>query len=229
MGVFCACFLRTSTLNSVVIWAGILLCVAGNALGLGVILGRWLRFRRNVGEALVAAEIAAKFHRPHVLMNNITFQAGTVTTQIDHILVADTGIFVIETKHYRGWIFGDAAARKWTQVIYRYKSRFQNPLHQNSGHIKALQKMFTLAEDVYAGVVVFTGSAEFKTVRVPGVLKLVELMTYLAQERPVIFDERKMAYIVGRIEMQRLRRSIETDEYHLNSIQQRILSRRNIA
>jgi len=173
----------------------------------------------------VAAEIAANFHRPHVLINNVTFQTGNETTQIDHILVADTGMFVIETKHYQGWIFGDAAAKTWTQVIYKHKSRFQNPLRQNYGHIKTLQAMFKLPEEAYAGVVVFTGSAEFKTARVPGVLRLVELVAHLSRERPVIFDERKMAYIVGRIEMQRLRRSIETDEYHLNSIQQRILSR----
>jgi hypothetical protein len=31
-----------------------------------------------------------------------------------------------------------------------------------------------------------------------------------------------MTYVVGRIEMKRLRRSLETDEYHLNLVRQRL-------
>jgi len=34
-------------------------------------------------------------------------------------------------------------------------------------------------------------------------------------------DERQMAYAVGRIEMKRIRRSIETDEYHMNFLRQK--------
>ncbi|TYS72460.1 NERD domain-containing protein [Sutcliffiella horikoshii] len=28
------------------------------------------------------------------------------TSQVDHVVTSPTGIFVIETKHYDGWIFG---------------------------------------------------------------------------------------------------------------------------
>jgi len=35
-------------------------------------------------------------------------------------------------------------------------------------------------------------------------------------------DERQAAYVVGPIEMKRLRRSLETDEYHLNYVRRRI-------
>ena len=36
----------------------------------------------------------------------------TGTTQIDHVVVSPFGIFVIETKNYRGWIFGNAKQRE---------------------------------------------------------------------------------------------------------------------
>lgn len=49
------------------------------------------------------------------------------TTQIDHIVLSKYGIFVVETKNYKGWIYGDAKSRTWTQVIYRKKTKFQNP------------------------------------------------------------------------------------------------------
>ena len=42
------------------------------------------------------------------------------------------------------------------------------------------------------------------------------------QQHGAVLDERQMAYVVGRIEMKRLRRSLETDEYHLNFLRQRI-------
>jgi len=63
----------------------------------------------------------------------------TNTTQIDHIVVSDFGIFCIETKSYSGWIFGNARQQHWTQVLYRYKKKFYNPLRQNYAHIKAVE------------------------------------------------------------------------------------------
>jgi hypothetical protein len=47
---------------------------------------------------------------------------NTKTTQIDHVVVSNFGIFCIETKSYSGWIFGNARQQHWTQVIYRYKN-----------------------------------------------------------------------------------------------------------
>jgi len=63
---------------------------------------------------------------------------GQGTTQLDHVVVSPFGIFVVETKNYRGWIFGSEKQRQWTQQIYKRKERFQNPLHQNHLHVRAL-------------------------------------------------------------------------------------------
>jgi hypothetical protein len=191
-------------------------------VALGLFAGRLPGFRKNIGEALVANAIITHYRRPHVLMNNVTLPTQEGTTQIDHVLVADVGIFVIETKHYSGWIFGQPDDMRWTQVIYRTKNRFQNPIRQNYRHAKALQALFTLSADAFFPVVVFTGDAEFKSHLGPAVIKLPGLIDFLSVERPVLFDQRKMAYLVGRIEMTRMRWSLETDEYHLNSVRQHI-------
>ncbi|WP_339385147.1 nuclease-related domain-containing protein, partial [Vibrio paracholerae] len=37
------------------------------------------------------------------------------TTQIDHIVVSKFGVFVIETKYMKGWIFGSKDQKQWTQ------------------------------------------------------------------------------------------------------------------
>jgi restriction system protein len=85
------------------------------------------------------------------------------TTQIDHVVVSPFGIFVIETKNYRGWIFGSAKQAQWTQQIFRKKHKFQNPLHQNKLHVKALMQFLNLPEDHFHSVVLFIGDTEFKT------------------------------------------------------------------
>jgi hypothetical protein len=70
-------------------------------------------------------------------------EGNLATTQIDHVVVSNYGIFCIETKTYKGWIFGDARQEYWTQVIYRHKERFYNPLRQNYAHVKAVEKLVT--------------------------------------------------------------------------------------
>jgi len=203
-------------------WILIVVMMLGFAFIIGFIAGHSISSRHNTGEAMVANTISGGLQRPHLLLNNVTLPSGENTSQIDHVLVMNTGIFVIETKHYTGWIFGDPHGDKWTQVIFRKKFKFQNPVRQNHSHLKTLQALFKLPANAFSSVVVFTGDAEFKTDLGPDVVNLPQLLEHLQAERPVLFDERQMTYIVGRIEMKRMRRSIETDEYHLNFVRRRL-------
>jgi hypothetical protein len=177
-----------------------------------------------MGEAMVANRLA-NFNGLHALINNVTIPTENGTTQIDHILVTEAGLFIIETKHYTGWILGNPRDDYWTQVIYRKKSRFRNPLLQNYGHVKTVQTLFKLPESAFKGVVVFTGSAEFKTDLGPNVIFLNQLMGFIEQRREKVLDERQITYVVGRIEMKRLDRSRDTDEYHLNYVRRKISRR----
>ena len=82
------------------------------ALVVGFVLGR-RRLRphgyQNRGEARLSRVARQHFKSPdYFLMNHITLPLGDGTTQIDHILVSRFGVFVIETKHCKGWIFANA-------------------------------------------------------------------------------------------------------------------------
>jgi len=193
----------------------ILIFLAG--LVIGATAKQQLQRRQNLGEALVANTLE-NLRCLHVLINNVTLPVENGSTQIDHILITEAGLFIIETKHYTGWIFGNPSGAKWTQQIYRVKNQFQNPLHQNFGHIKVVQALFKLPENAFTSVVVFTGSAEFKTDLGPNTILLDQLTGFIEQHREKVLDERQMAYVVGRIEMKRFGRSNETDEYHLNHV-----------
>jgi restriction system protein len=92
------------------------------------------------------------------------------TTEIDHLIVSKFGVFVVELKDRSGWIFGNDADAHWTAVHFKKKFRFQNPLRQNYGHLKALEAFLGIDPRALHGIVVFRGSFEFKTPIPHGVL-----------------------------------------------------------
>jgi restriction system protein len=112
---------------------------------------------------------------------------GKGTTQIDHIVVSPFGIFVIETKNYKGWIFGSEKQRQWTQQIYKAKHRFQNPLHQNMLHVKALQRFLCLSDDRFHPVVMFIGDTQFKT-PLPGNVLNRGLLPWIRNHTATLLD-----------------------------------------
>jgi restriction system protein len=103
-------------------------------------------------------------------IDNVIVPSRTGTTQIDHVVVSPWGIFVIETKNKKGWIFGSAENRTWTQVLYGKKYPFQNPLKQNYRHTRCLAEYLRLDHRVFHSVVWFVGDCTFKTAMPENVL-----------------------------------------------------------
>lgn len=63
------------------------------------------------------------------------------TSEIDVIMLHDSGIYVFESKNFSGWIFGSENQKYWTQTWRSgQKERFYNPIMQNQSHIKWLKK-----------------------------------------------------------------------------------------
>jgi restriction system protein len=191
---------------------------------LGYQAGRYhIHQLQNSGEMLVRRSIQQTCIGPNWhLLNNVTLPTADGTTQIDHVLVSRYGVFVIETKHYSGWIFGEAKSSQWTQVIYKRKSRFQNPLHQNYKHVKAVRALLDfMPSNQIEGAVIFTGDAEFKTRRPEGVFTLPEFIDRLDGLRSEVITENRLQFCVGRLECQRLALTEETDIEHQQHLQRR--------
>ena len=111
---------------------------------------------------------------------------GNGSTQIDHVVVSPFGIFVIETKNSKGWIFGSEGHPKWSQQIDHRKSTFQNPLRQNLLHVRALMNLLGLPENRFHPVVVFIGDCEFKTPMPSNVLNQGLLPWMKNHETPIL-------------------------------------------
>lgn len=191
---------------------------------LGYQAGRYRAYRlQNSGEMVVRQAIQQACLGPNWhLLNNVTLPTADGTTQIDQILVSRYGVFVIETKDYRGWIFGDAKSPQWTQIFYRKKFRFQNPLHQNYKHIKVVKALLDfLPEEQIDGAVIFTGDAEFKTNRPDGVFTISEFVARLGKLKNEIITENRLQFCVGRLECRRFALTKKTDVEHQQYLQKK--------
>ncbi|HHK5541887.1 MULTISPECIES: nuclease-related domain-containing protein [Bacillus cereus group] len=98
------------------------------------------KWKGKAGEKLVNRILSKLDSETYRVLHDVTvYTEFGDTTQIDHIVIAETGVFVVETKNYEGWIYGSEKATRWTQGIFRKKSSFQNPFRQNYKHIKAIE------------------------------------------------------------------------------------------
>jgi len=202
------------------------------AVAVGFAIGRYRTHRtyssQNRSEALLSRVVQTHFGPPdYHLLNHVTLRLQDGTTQIDHVLVSRFGVFVIETKDYKGWIFGDANQANWTQVLFRYRFRFQNPIFQNERHVRAVRALLDfLPPEAIKSVVVFTGQAEFKTEVPPGVLHVSMLVDYLREHTVTAISLNRLQFCVGRLETARLAITGETDVEHVQSLARRHGSRR---
>lgn len=119
---------------------------------------------------------------------------GQGTTQLDHVVVSSFGIFVVETKNYKGWIFGSEEQRQWTVSIGKKKFRFQNPIHQNELHIRALGEFLKLDRDSFLSIVFFVGECELKTGLPPNVLNK-GLRRYITSFQSPVFNDNELERI----------------------------------
>src|SRR2546425_462340 len=89
------------------------------ALGFGRGFGRGRRRQsalEHQGEAAVRRALTKTFPGPaYHLLHHLTLPLQEGTTHIDHVLVARSGIFVIEAKHDSGTMVAHPTAPTWTK------------------------------------------------------------------------------------------------------------------
>jgi hypothetical protein len=100
-------------------------------------------------------------------------------THIDYAILTSGGILCIQTKSYTGIVFGEAREPQWTNVDGFHRLKFLNPLIQNEGRSRALQKI--VPNVPVANLVVFTGAIQFTTVPEKNVIHIRELDRYISK------------------------------------------------
>ena len=98
-------------------------------------------FEKSIAKKLNGKSITGIYGK--VLRNVYLPKNEDETSEIDVLFITTIGLFVIECKNYKGWIFGKANSNKWTVTLPSGKNKsrkyhFYNPIKQNNSHIKPL-------------------------------------------------------------------------------------------
>lgn len=68
------------------------------------------------GEQKMAERLAEQLADDHVILNDLELRVAHERAQIDHLVIAPSGIYVIESKFWAGTLAGDAGDAQWTQT-----------------------------------------------------------------------------------------------------------------
>lgn len=193
---------------------------------IAILRSRW--FKGIFGEFVVNRLLAQLPKSDYTLIKDVTLPSGDGTTQIDHIVVSKFGLFVVETKNMRGWIYGSSHQKLWTQKIYRHSSKFQNPLHQNYKHIKTLESLLRLDASILHSVIVFIGDSTFKTDMPENVTYAWGCLKYIKRFNQPVFSEREYNQLIENITLTKLKKGLATDLKHRQHVKELVASKANI-
>ena len=157
--------------------------------------------------------------KDYYVINNYLIQLGEgKSSQIDHILINQHGIWVIETKTYSGKIYGSEQQQEWTQVLAygKEKHRFYNPIKQNATHIYHLRRIVGLDAPIYSLVVFVTG--DISDVDAEGVCDAQDMSMYIETHGASNITESKMATWY-RLLVEQKRNVTITEEEHIQNVQ----------
>jgi len=155
--------LRRGTFGGLVAGGFALVCAAGYELRLREIAVE----RRNLeggrrGERKLADRLADQLADDHVILNDLDFRIAHERCQIDHLVLAPSGIYILESKYWSGTLTGGVRDTQWTQVRSNGKTKIvKSPVLQ----VERQRRMFIallaarVPEDRIHALAVFTHPA----------------------------------------------------------------------
>lgn len=180
------------------------------------------RIKGAVGEKKIAIILTALDKSKYKVINNVVLDVQGFISQIDHVIISNFGVFVIETKNYKGWILGGENSRYWTQVIYKRKEKLYNPIRQNHSHLLSLKHCLQEFPDIrYIPIVVFSTNATIKVKTISEVIYSIELLKAISKHSEVTLSEDKKEAIFNRLKSANIKAKYNRSE-HIKSIKQRI-------
>ena len=155
-----------------------------------------------MGERAVSIRLNATLSEEYHILDDLIVRTSWGTSQIDHVVVSKYGIFVIETKNYKGWIFGHENSEKWMQNIFGHKYSLANPVRQNRSHMRALRNILSdIIRCPMISIVAFSGNASLNvSVESAYVVHWSEVASVIKQHRTEVIDEDQVQRIVQRLQ-----------------------------
>ncbi len=150
--------------------------------------------RGRLGEYLIYSDLKLLCDYKRFLFNLYVQKPNGETTEIDVVMLHETGIYVFESKNFSGWIFGNENHMYWTQSLSlsrgrTEKHRFFNPIKQNMGHVKWLSAFLNDPSLSFYPFVVFGDDCTLKDVTLTQSEQRVVCLNSLFQSVKSCFDD----------------------------------------
>ncbi len=178
-----------------------------------------------IGEKKVALLLTGLKTSNYKVLNNVVLERNGRTSQIDHIVVSDYGIFVIEMKNYKGWILGNEHSEYWTQILFHRKEKLYNPIRQNRSHIAALKHFLSEFPNVkYVSVIVFSSAVTLKVKTETTVTYPFKLLGFIKSHSEVNLSQHEKEMIFDKISLFNASRTYDRKQ-HIKTIKEAIKNR----
>jgi hypothetical protein len=154
----------------------------------------------KAGERFVRKQLSEKLNSEHYkILNNLLLpsQNKLCTTQIDHVIVSNYGIFCIETKNFKGLISGDSYEKDWFQNTENSENPFPNPVRQNWGHIKTLKELLSIdyPEAPIESLIAFPGADKLRIYGTNSVGYVKDIISEISSHTELIFSNEDVSKI----------------------------------
>jgi len=155
------------------------------------------------------------------LLSDLTLPVNTTgTTQIDHVLIASHGLYVIEQKNYAGKLYGKREDSHWRKLKSSGTLKLQNPFRQNYGHIKAIQSTLRTSELECINVVIINGPCKFEGEKPDWLcMGIGEFVRKVTERRQLnVYKPEAVSYIHGELKLKRKSPGLFTDLHHIHNV-----------
>lgn len=122
------------------------------------------------------------------------------TSQIDHVIVSNYGIFVIETKNYTGWIFGDDNKSLLDSSYLQKQRKVLQSCSSELWPCKGITGCPLRVPNLkFIPIVVFSINSDLKTKTTSHVVYSTRLLSTIRQYRETVIDGAMKEDIAGRV------------------------------
>lgn len=147
------------------------------------------KIKGYLGEKSVATILSFLPSDKYKIINDILIKSNGRTIQIDHLVISIYGIFVIETKNYKGWITGSDNSEYWTKNMFGNKYKFYNPIKQNKAHILALNKQLGIRLNNFIPIIAFSNGADLRINTAYNVIYTTQINRLIKEYTDIKFQE----------------------------------------
>ena len=165
--------------------------------------------------------LTLKLHLPkktYHIIKNVRLPTETSSKIIDYIIVSRYGLFMIQTKNMKGWIYAGQNQKQWTHKLHKRTRLFPNPLHESFDHIISLEGCLNIDVNTIQSVIVFDQNCEFKTTMPANATKARGCVNYIKLFSKKIYNENQVQRLVADINRGHLTNNIRANREHVQHV-----------